>query len=78
MAVPPGHDSRDVDDTPHQLALRQAGAHALETAVVRARDRAISAALLTATASLVVSVREICELRDLTRRMAAIRDKTHY
>ncbi|MCX5151648.1 universal stress protein [Streptomyces sp. NBC_00320] len=38
-AVPPQHDTHPVDDTPHQTALRQAGAHALEDAVDWARDR---------------------------------------
>ncbi|MEU9938977.1 universal stress protein [Streptomyces lavendulae] len=39
LAVPPRHDTRHVDDTPDQTALRQAGSDRLEQACSWVRDR---------------------------------------
>ncbi|GLV97850.1 universal stress protein [Streptomyces lavendulae] len=39
LAVPPRHDTRHVDDTPDQTALRQAGSDRLEQACNWVRDR---------------------------------------
>ncbi|MFE4208990.1 universal stress protein [Streptomyces goshikiensis] len=39
LAVPPGHDTHDVDDTPGRTAMRRAGADRLEQACGWVRDR---------------------------------------